>query len=94
MTTPERDKAFKAHKAPTRKAKPAAAARPSGAPVSREKLDRAAEERAKSHAAQALKEAADRKARQADEEKEIGGPEGPEPTRYGDWERKGIAYDF
>jgi hypothetical protein len=26
--------------------------------------------------------------------KEIGGPEGPEPTRYGDWERKGICYDF
>lgn len=25
---------------------------------------------------------------------EIGGPEGPEPTRYGDWERKGIAVDF
>lgn len=26
--------------------------------------------------------------------KEIGGPGGPEPTRYGDWERKGIASDF
>jgi hypothetical protein len=26
--------------------------------------------------------------------KEIGGPSGPEPTRYGDWERKGIASDF
>jgi len=26
--------------------------------------------------------------------KEIGGPKGPEPTRYGDWERKGIAVDF
>jgi len=25
---------------------------------------------------------------------EIGGPEGPEPTRYGDWERNGIASDF
>ncbi|MGM0559513.1 MAG: DUF1674 domain-containing protein [Pseudomonadota bacterium] len=25
---------------------------------------------------------------------EIGGPDGPEPTRYGDWERKGICYDF
>jgi hypothetical protein len=22
------------------------------------------------------------------------GPKGSEPTRYGDWERKGIAYDF
>jgi len=26
--------------------------------------------------------------------KELGGPEGLEPTRYGDWERKGICYDF
>lgn len=25
---------------------------------------------------------------------EDGGPRGPEPTRYGDWERKGIAVDF
>jgi len=27
-------------------------------------------------------------------ETENGGPSGPEPTRYGDWERKGIAVDF
>jgi hypothetical protein len=26
--------------------------------------------------------------------KEIGGPDGPEPTRYGDWERKGRCIDF
>ena len=26
--------------------------------------------------------------------KEIGGRKGPEPTRYGDWEKKGICYDF
>lgn len=25
---------------------------------------------------------------------EIGGPKGPEPTRYGDWERKGRVTDF
>lgn len=25
---------------------------------------------------------------------EIGGPKGPEPTRYGDWERNGRCYDF
>jgi len=25
---------------------------------------------------------------------EIGGPAGPEPTRYGDWERKGRCIDF
>jgi hypothetical protein len=26
--------------------------------------------------------------------KEVGGPKGPEPVRYGDWEKKGIASDF
>ncbi len=26
--------------------------------------------------------------------KELGGRDGPEPVRYGDWERKGIAIDF
>jgi hypothetical protein len=26
--------------------------------------------------------------------KEIGGPSGPEPTRYGDWERNGRCSDF
>ena len=26
--------------------------------------------------------------------KEVGGRQGPEPTRYGDWEKKGIAVDF
>jgi hypothetical protein len=25
---------------------------------------------------------------------ERGGPKGPEPTRYGDWERKGLISDF
>jgi hypothetical protein len=26
--------------------------------------------------------------------KEIGGPKGLEPTRYGDWEKKGLISDF
>jgi hypothetical protein len=26
--------------------------------------------------------------------KEIGGPTGPEPTRYGDWEKNGRCTDF
>jgi hypothetical protein len=34
------------------------------------------------------------RARAALPEGETGGPKGIEPTRYGDWERKGIAYDF
>jgi hypothetical protein len=25
---------------------------------------------------------------------ELGGRKGPEPVRYGDWEKKGIAIDF
>jgi len=47
-------------------------------------------------AERALAEAAvRRKAREdAFRPKEIAGREGPEPTRYGDWEVKGIASDF
>jgi hypothetical protein len=26
--------------------------------------------------------------------REIGGPQGPEPTRYGDWEKNGRCIDF
>ena len=26
--------------------------------------------------------------------REVGGPPGPEPTRYGDWEKKGRCIDF
>jgi hypothetical protein len=26
--------------------------------------------------------------------RELGGPDGPDPTRYGDWERKGRCIDF
>ena len=43
-----------------------------------------AEERRKAAAASATTPA----------QKELQGPKGPEPTRYGDWERKGIASDF
>ena len=48
-------------------------------------------------AAQRAKAEAD--ARRAKEDKkqlppELGGPKGPEPTRYGDWEVKGIVSDF
>jgi len=30
----------------------------------------------------------------ADHRREIGGPKGPEPTRFGDWERAGRCIDF
>ena len=47
-------------------------------------------------ARRALAEAAARRATQAETalEPEHGGPRGPEPTRYGDWEKKGLAVDF
>ncbi len=48
-------------------------------------------------AGRALAEAAARRAHaEADAAltHEIDGPKGAEPTRFGDWERKGIAYDF
>ena len=47
-------------------------------------------------ARRALEEAAARRAAEAvaAPADERGGPSGPEPTRYGDWERKGIAVDF
>ena len=46
-------------------------------------------------ARRALEEAAERRKAEATEQPvELGGPKGPEPTRYGDWERKGVAVDF
>ena len=47
-------------------------------------------------ARRALEEAAARRAAAAPDSPagEQGGPAGPEPTRYGDWERKGLAVDF
>lgn len=47
-------------------------------------------------AKRALAEAEERRKmrKPADLPKELGGREGPEPVRYGDWENKGIAIDF
>lgn len=42
--------------------------------------------------AEARRKAVDEKVRAMP--KELGGRDGPEPARYGDWERKGIASDF
>jgi hypothetical protein len=57
-------------------------------PAGRRKLTAEAE--------RALAEAAERRktGEDASRPKEIAGREGPEPTRYGDWEVKGIASDF
>jgi hypothetical protein len=47
-------------------------------------------------ARRALAEAEERRAAalKVERPKEINGRKGPEPTRYGDWESKGIASDF
>jgi hypothetical protein len=50
-------------------------------PEARRALDEAAARRNAAPQAPALAE-------------EIAGPKGPEPTRYGDWERKGLISDF
>ena len=68
-------------------------------PVEPQPAANGAERRPLTPAAQrALAEAeARRQAAMADAKampREYQGPKGPEPTRYGDWERKGIASDF
>lgn len=48
-------------------------------------------------AERALAEAAARRAKakpEAEQPREFLGREGPEPTRYGDWEHKGLISDF
>ena len=35
-----------------------------------------------------------KKAKEPKKPKEIGGQKGPEPTRYGDWEKNGRVSDF
>ena len=53
------------------------------------------QQRPSTAAERALAEAAARREKElAVRPPESGGPKGPEPTRYGDWERKGIVSDF
>ena len=63
---------------------------PAGSPPARKPLTPEAQ-RALAEA-EARRQAAEANAPQA--AKEFQGPKGPEPTRYGDWESKGIASDF
>jgi hypothetical protein len=51
------------------------------APAARRALEEAEARRLAAHGA-------------AEQAPEHGGPKGLEPTRFGDWERKGIAVDF
>ncbi|MBS0274906.1 MAG: DUF1674 domain-containing protein [Proteobacteria bacterium] len=59
----------------------------------------------KAQIAERIREAGERARAEADQRraaapaerplaKEVNGPKGPEPTRYGDWEKKGIVSDF
>ncbi|MEO9820948.1 MAG: DUF1674 domain-containing protein [Paracoccaceae bacterium] len=47
-------------------------------------------------AQRALAEAEERRlaAKASEQPTELGGRDGPEPVRYGDWENKGLAVDF
>lgn len=70
---------------------------PAAAPALNGDVPYATSERPLSEAARrALLEAAERRAAAtaAEPPLEHGGPRGPEPTRYGDWEKKGLAVDF
>ncbi len=74
-------KLFVSHRPNPAKSVPEAP-RPRAKPVPPEKLKEAAD---------SLKEA---EKGEDGKVKELGGPSGPEPTRYGDWERNGICSDF
>lgn len=65
-------------------------AAPNSAADAKRKLSPAAE-----HAlAEAAARRAANEAKAADRPKEVPGREGPEPTRYGDWEKDGLTSDF
>ena len=67
---------------------PAAERGMKGAPNSRD------EEKTTQPAKAAEKSDGEKEPATGERSKEIGGPKGLEPTRYGDWERNGICYDF
>ena len=58
--------------------------------------EKARKDRIAAAATRALAEAEARRAAETSPErpKELGGRDGPEPTRYGDWEKDGRAIDF
>jgi hypothetical protein len=68
-----------------RTAQPATASVPERKPLTPAAQRALAEAEARRRAAEANAQALPR---------ELQGPKGPEPTRYGDWENKGIASDF
>lgn len=62
-------------------------------PLVKEMAKEMAQERAK-HAARVPQQESGPAAAKPPLAKEVGGPKGPEPTRYGDWEKNGIVSDF
>lgn len=80
-------KLFKALTPKPAKPRAGSAERPQTGGVDRDTLDRAARDKAGGPSPGTT-------ASEAGKAKEIGGPDGREPTRYGDWERGGICYDF
>ena len=71
-------------KSPMTSAEPDGHQKPALSPEAERALAEAAERR----------RAADEAARNRQAPREVNGPNGPEPTRYGDWEKKGIVSDF
>lgn len=64
-----------------------------------EQSDKTSKRKLTPEAQRALAEAAERRAsnakkQQAGQARELNGRDGPEPTRYGDWEKDGITSDF
>ena len=74
--------------------KSAEAAETSQLSMTLEELERAKKVSAAARRALAEAEARRAEAPQASPNEEIGGRGGLEPTRYGDWEKKGLASDF
>lgn len=52
------------------------------------------DEREESRSDAATSETAAERSHKVRRHTEVGGPAGPEPTRYGDWERAGRCIDF
>ncbi len=69
-------------------------ATPPPAPTAPERKPLSAAARRALAEAEARRAQAERDAQAQPKPTEIQGPKGLEPTRYGDWERKGIASDF
>ena len=82
-------KTYKSHRAnPVKPAQAGSVVGPDRRPakrVGRAEMDAAAKQKASEKAGQAA---------EPERPKEIGGPSGPEPTRYGDWEIGGRCIDF